>query len=386
MKVAIVGGALANKPWNGGEAWVRLSWLRGLASLGFDTYLLEHIDPSVCTSDEGARAPFAASTNRRFFDAVCRDFGLTGRAALVPGGAEPVGLSRAEIRDLVADATLLVNVSGHLPIEDGLARIPSRAYVDLDPGFTQFWAAADVPGSRLAGHTHYFTVGERIGCAGCPIPTLGLPWRPVRQAVTLDDWPVPPDARDPRFTTVGSWRGAFGPVTHDGTTYGVKAHEFRRVAELPLSVDATFEAALAIDPADDADRRRLLEGGWHLVDPPDVAADPSAFRAYVSGSWAEFSVAQGVYVATKSGWFSDRSVRYLAAGRPVLLQDTGFAPDLVSDGGIVAFDDPEGAARGAAEILDAYEEHSRAARRLAETRFAAGVTIGGMLDDMGVAA
>jgi hypothetical protein len=386
MKVAIVGGALANKPWNGGEAWVRLSWLRGIASLGFDTYLLERIDPAVCTDGDGAPASFEASRNRRFFETVCRDCGLAGRAALLPDRGEPVGLSRAEIGDLIADATLLVNVSGHLPVEDDVARIPTRAYVDLDPGFTQFWAAAGVPGSRLAGHTHYFSVGERIGGADCPIPTLGLRWRPVRQPVCLDDWPVSRDAPAPRFTTVGSWRGAFGPVTYDGTTYGVKAHEFRRVAELPLSVDATFEAALAIDPADDSDRKRLLAGGWHLVDPAEVANHPSAFREYVSGSLAEFSVAQGVYVATRSGWFSDRSVRYLAAGKPVLLQDTGFAPDLVADGGIIAFDDAEGAARGAVELVGSYEEHARAARRLAETRFAAPVTVGAMLDEMGVAA
>jgi hypothetical protein len=150
---------------------------------------------------------------------------------------------------------------------------------------------------------------------------------------------------------------------------GLKVHEFRRFIDLPERSDQRFEIALDIHPADGADREALERAGWRIVNPRAVAGDPDAFRAYVQGSGAEFSAAQGVYVHTQSGWFSDRTTRYLASGRPALVQDTGFSRTLPVGDGLVAFRTLEEAVAGAADIAERYAEHCEAARHIAEEHF-----------------
>ena len=368
MATVLVGGAVANKLHNGGEAWVRLSWIRGLQKLGLDVWFVEQIDSATCVDASGEPAPFAESENRRYFDAVMDEFGLTGRASLLYEDArEASGPALGELADLAAEADLLVNISGHLQAPALLGVLRRKAYVDLDPGFTQFWHADGWTG--LQGHDSYFTVGENIGQPGCEIPTEGIDWRPVPPPVVLEDWPLSPDGEPGRFTTVGAWRGSFGVIERDGHTYGLKVHEFRKVIELPAKAPFDFEIALDIYPGDDRDRESLEAHGWHLVRPADVVRGPLEFRRYVQGSGAEFSVAQGIYVDTKSGWFSDRSVRYLASGRPALLQDTGFSSNYPVGEGLVPFRTVEEAAAGARSIAADYQAHRAAARALAEERF-----------------
>ena len=166
---------------------------------------------------------------------------------------------------------------------------------------------------------------------------------------------------------MGSWRGPYGPVEWRGTTYGLKVHEFRKIVELPRRADARFELALAIDDADGRDRRLLTENRWHILDPNGVAGTPDAFRTFVQESGAEFSVAQGVYVGTRSGWFSDRTARYLASGRPALVQDTGLEPSVPVGEGLVVFRTLEEAVAGVGEISRNYGVHASAARSFAET-------------------
>lgn len=375
MTTLFVGGAVANKYLNGGEAWVRLSWIRGLQRLGYRVHFIEQIDAAACVDESGAPAPFERSAPRAYFDRVMDQFGLTGSATLVLGdGQATSGLAYEEVLDLAAEAELLVNISGNIHSPQILSSAKRRAYVDLDPGFTQFWHAAGNPGARLEGHDTYFTVGENIGADSCPIPTSGIDWRPVPPPVVLDDWPVdasPGASTTSRpFTTVGAWRGAFGPVEHDGRTYGLKVHEFRKVIELPGRVaDAEFEIALEIHPGDAKDRDALLANGWRLTDPRAEVPGPVEFRRYVQRSGAEFSVAQGVYVDTDSGWFSDRTVRYLASGKPALVQDTGFSRNYPAGEGLVAFRTLDEAAAGATRIAADYEAHASAARALAVERF-----------------
>ena len=261
----------------------------------------------------------------------------------------------------------------------------------------------------MGGHEYYFTIGENIGSPDCPIPTGGLHWRPIRQPLVLDQWPVVDSqtvARSRRersvrashaenatlgesrlrFTTIASWRGGFGPVQADGVTYGLKVHEFRKLIGLPLRVPAaTFEIALDIHPADHKDRAALEQHGWQLIDPREVADDATAFRRYVQQSDAEFSVAQGIYVDTNSGWFSDRSVRYLASGKPVLVQDTGFGHHLPIGKGLVRFRTLDEAVAGAEAIAGDYESHCAAARRIAERYFDSDNVLGRMLEEVGVA-
>jgi hypothetical protein len=203
-----------------------------------------------------------------------------------------------------------------------------------------------------------------------PNPTGDLEWRHTRPPVVLDEWPVSAQEALDRFTTVASWRGAYGPVQYNGKTYGLKVHEFRRIIDLPQRTGHKFEIALQIHPADKKDLDALLAYGWQISDPQKAADSPDAFRQFVQRSGAEFSVAQGVYVDTRSGWVSDRTVRYLASGKPALVQDTGIRRNYPVGEGLLVFGDINEAIEGANRIARDYKTHCRAARRIAEEYFA----------------
>ena len=175
--------------------------------------------------------------------------GLAGSAALIYENGEQIhGLPYAELLDIAEAADLLVNITGHLTLEPLMSRLRRKAYLDLDPGFTQFWHASKNAGPRLGGYDLYFTVNENIGTRFCPIPTGGIRWRPTRQPVVLDHWPVSGGSDRSRFTTVATWRGPYGPVEHGGKTFGSKVHEFRKFIEMPERVSQKFEIALDIHP------------------------------------------------------------------------------------------------------------------------------------------
>lgn len=383
MPIVIVSGALANKPLNGGEAWVRLAWVRGLKRLGVRAYFVEHVRREICVDGQGAVVPFEESINLAYFKQITAQFGLADGAALLYDGGEQVyGMTRAELEKLADGADLLVNISGHLDLDFLLQRIRCRVYIDIDPGFTQCWHVSGE--ARLAEHDSYYTIGENIGSSDCRIPTGDISWRAIRQPVVLADWPPVPLQAFSRFTTVANWRGPFGPIVFDGQTFGLKVHEFRKFIDLPGRTGAPFEIALNIHPADHQDREALEQGGWHLIDPHEVASDPSAFRRYLQGSGAEFSVAQGMYVDTHSGWFSDRSIRYLASGKPVLVQDTGFSRNYPTGQGLLAFRTLDEAVEGSREIMENYAAHCRMARTIAEDCFDSDNVLRRLLDDVGL--
>jgi hypothetical protein len=202
--------------------------------------------------------------------------------------------------------------------------------------------------------------------------------------VVLEDWPVLDAGPFDRFTTVASWRGAYGPVEHKGRTYGVKAHEFRRFIGLPGRSGHACEIALQIHPGDHKDLDALLAHGWQVVNPRKVAGSPDDFRRYVQASGAEFSVAQGIYVDTNSGWFSDRTVRYLASGGPALVQDTGISRHYPVGEGLLTFRTMEEAIEGADRIVKDHAAHCRAARRVAEECFDSDRVIGRLVAEVGL--
>jgi hypothetical protein len=383
MTLVLVAGALANKPRHGAEAWVRIQWAVGLRRLGFDVHLAEQLAAVNCVDEAGNICDFEKSTGARFFRDVAKQFNLD--ATLVCDDGRTIGRSYAELLELAESSMLLVNISGHLCDTELLRRMPCKAYVDLDPGYTQFWHAQGNDGARLAGNDLFFTVGENIGHPQCPIPTCGLKWRPTRQPVVLDFWVVDPIEYAGRFTTVASWRGPYGPIAIDGKLLGGKVHEFRRFREVARLCGAPLEIALNIDPADDADRRSLLHAGWRLTDSGSAAGTPQAFRNYVAGSNGEFSVAQGMYVGTECGWFSDRSAYYLAAGRPVVVQDTGFSLVIHAGEGLVAFRTLEEAVAGIDRVAQDYANQCRVARELAQEFFDARKVLGRFIDQTGVA-
>jgi glycosyltransferase involved in cell wall biosynthesis len=179
---------------------------------------------------------------------------------------------------------------------------------------------------------------------------------------------------------VARWRGAYAPVDYGGRRYGLRVHEFRRFAELPRRSGASFELALDIDPAEVDDLALLRANAWVLVPPASVADTPRAYRRYLQHSQAELMVAKGMYVESRSGWLSERSLCYLACGRPVLAQDTGLG-DLYPVGqGLVTFTDIDDASAGVEAIEQNLQQHSDAARALAETHFDSDLVLGRLLD------
>jgi hypothetical protein len=254
-------------------------------------------------------------------------------------------------------------------------------YVDVDPGYTQLWHAQG-QANGLRGHDAFVTVGLAIGSDTCSLPSGGLHWLGMPPPVVLGEWPVAPVPARPRFTTVASWRGGYGRVEHAGRLHGLKAHEFRKVIELARRSRHVFELALDIDPEDGQDLAALVAAGWSLVDPAKVAADPESYRRYIQQSGAEFSVAQGIYVETGSGWFSDRTAHYLASGRPALVQHTGINGHLPVGKGLLTFATLDEAIQGADEIMDDYATHSEAARTFAEKYLDADVVLGRLLEQL----
>jgi len=387
MPIAIVGGALANKPFNGGEAWVRLSWILGLRRLGFDTYFAEELASSNCLDPSGAEAEFSASANRGYFEEVVRDFGLDGRAGLLcDGGRETAGLSLVELQEVASDADLLINLSGHLTIDAILDGPRMSVYVDLDPCFTQAWHADQALSFELPRHDRFATVGLNIGTPLSPVPDCGIDWIPTLPPVVLEHWPQQaPRAGAPHFTTVATWRSPYGPLLIDGRTMGLKHHELRRLIELPERVrGATFEIALTIGEEDSADLDALRDHGWKVTDPGKVADTPGRFRDFVRSSAAEFSVAQGVYAETASGWFSDRTATYLACGRPALVQNTGLGNELGLGEGLLTFSSLEEAMSGAERVAAEYGLHSAAARLFATRHLDSDIVLGQLLSLIGL--
>jgi hypothetical protein len=387
MATAIVSGALANKPWNGGEAWVRLSWALGLQRLGFDVHFVEEIAEESCVDETSGPAGFADSANRAFFESVVREFDLEEHATLLcDGGRETVGTRLDALAEIAAEADVLFDISGHLRSPTLLNGPRTRVYVDLDPGFTQAWHADGALGFQLDKHDRYVSVGLNVGRPECPIPAGGIEWIPTLPPVLLEEWqPRPAQAAPLRFTTVASWRSPYGAPRIGGREASLKHHQFRRFLAIPERLpEARFELALDIHPGDDRDREALGEHGWAITDPRGLAGSPQAFRDYVAGSAAEFSVAQGVYAETGSGWFSDRTAAYLASGRPAIVQETGLGDSLRLGEGLLTFSTLEEAAAAAERVAADPAAHGEAARRLAVERLDSDLVLGRLLSLLGV--
>lgn len=374
---------MAQRPGNGGHTWVFLQYLLGFRKLGWEVLFLDRLEPEMSVDAAGRPAPLERSVNVAYVEQVLRAFDLGERWAVFHGEGAMAGMSRARVLEEAARAALVINVNGFFDDEEVLAAPGLRVYLDIDPGFAHMWRALGLH-DAFQGHDAYVTVGENVGGPGCTIPTGGIDWVTTPQPVVLEHWP-PQDGPGEAFTSVGSWRGPFGPVEFDGRTYGLRVHEFRKFAELPRRVTAPLEIALDIDEADAADVELLRRGGWRLRDPREIAADPWRYRAYLQGSSAEFMVAKNMYVQSRSGWFSDRSICYLASGRPVLAQDTGFSDYYPVGRGLVAFSTIEEAEDGVERIAADHRAHSRAARALAQERFESSHVLGGLLKKLGIA-
>jgi len=353
VTTVVVAGALAAKAGNGGNAWTRLSWVGAFRRLGFDVWFVEELPLGSDHTDAIAWATAIASRH-----------GIADRSVFAGPGAD-------HVRELVADASLVLNISGHLSVGRlaGAGRRPRLVFLDDDPGFTQIWAAEGSPGSRLAGHDLHLTFGANIGTPACPLPTNGLQWHAIRPPILLDDWPALPTPAPDRLTTVTSWRSPFGSVAWNGRQYSLKHHEFRKLLPLPSLAPAVYDIAMPIDPAEAADHEAFSTHGWIVSDAAAVASSTDRYRDWILGSGLEVSAAQGVYSETSSGWISDRTAAYLASGRPAVVQHTGLDATVPTGEGLLTFDSVEDAAEGIRSVLADYERHAKAARAVAEEMF-----------------
>lgn len=349
---ALVSGMVAGDPGQGGATWAVLQYVLGLERLGHDVRLVEPV-------------PEARPDAEAYFRDVVSAFGLEGRAALLVEGTSDTSGARYEA---LRGADLLLNVSGMLRDERLLGEIPVRVYLDLDPAFNQLWHAVQGIDMRFEGHTHFATVGLALGTPACSVPSCGRTWIPTLPPVVLDWWPVAETLEHDALTTVANWRG-YGSIEHEGVLYGQKAHSLRRLVDLPRRSPERFELALAIHEDEKPDLAALAEHGWRLVDPVEAAGTPERYRRFVQGSKAELGIAKSGYVASRCGWFSDRSACYLASGRPVIAQETGFSAHLPTGEGLFAFETAEDVLAAIDALRSGYEGHRRAARALAEEHF-----------------
>ena len=358
-------GMLAADPHHGGASWAVLQYLLGFRQLGHQVYFVEPIEKSKLRP---AGTPLIRTAAGLRFQRLVAAFEYGERSALLlEGTTETVGLTYDTLREIAARADLLVNISGMLTDDALLQPIRRRLYLDLDPGFNQVWHASQSIDRHFDGHTHFATVGLRVGGADCRVPTCGRTWITTCPPVVLQHWPVARGWTRNAFTTVGNWR-SYGSMQYEDLFLGQKAHSLRPLIDLPKRTQIRFELALAIHPTE-PDLADLRQNNWTLIDPRRAAGTPGSYRSFISNSRAEFGIAKSGYVATRSGWFSDRSACYLAAGRPVLAQDTGFAPMLPTGEGLIRFQTEADALAGLDAIQTQYTRHRDAARAIAEQYF-----------------
>jgi hypothetical protein len=342
---------VAGDPAQGGASWAILQYVLGLRRLGHEVWLIEPVDV--------ISAPRAAA-----FGALSDEFFVRG-GLLERGSTRATGLTRSEADDVCRHADVVLDVSGMLrdvaPIDD----VPVRVYLDLDPAFNQLWHATEGIDVRFDGHTHFATVGQTLGDPTCDVPTCGRSWIKTLPPVVLEHWPYAHPTRRRSFTTVGNWR-SYGSIEHRGRRFGQRAHSVRQLAGIADSSTHRFEVAFAIHDDERDDVAMLHRHGWRLLDPRRAAGTPRRYRSFIQDSYAEIGIAKSGYVESQCGWFSDRSACYLASGRPVIAQDTGFAAALPVGDGLLAFSDTAEAVAAADDVCARYEHHRAAARQLAE--------------------
>jgi hypothetical protein len=344
MKI-VVGGMVSDIPGQGGATWAVLQYALGLRRLGHEVVLLEQVS--------------SLERSAGYFQSLARAFAVDA-ILLERNSGHRIEFTRRQ----PDGADLLLNLSGVItqPVAADLT-----VYVDLDPGFTQAWHAQGID-LGFDRHDRFVTVGRSIGHPACPIPHCGRSWLTIPQPIVLDHWPYADHVRHRAATSIGHWR-SYGSIVHDGIHYGQRAHATRELIRLPELSQVPVLLALGIDPGERDDLAALRRHGWQLTDPAQVSSTPSAYRSFVQGSLLELGIAKHGYVASRSGWFSDRSVCYLASGRPVVAQDTGFSSWLPTGAGVLSFRNADEAAAALDEVAADYERHRRAARGLAEDVF-----------------
>ena len=358
---------VANFPDGGGHFWVYMQYAQGLRRLGCDVYWLEQFRPPA-SGDSAQEAALLAP----FFERMKR-FGLDGKTLLYAKAGSDfrfVGCEWPDVERVLKRADLLLNF--HYAIDPRLLACARRtALVDIDPGLLQFWISTGQ--LSVAPHDCYLTTGETVGTPSARFSDCGLQWHRIRPPVCLDLWPFTYDPHAEAFTTVSSWSTTdYLKVTENGKTVlreNTKRVAFLQFESLPRHTSQPLELALYTDDRDAADLGRLTQNGWRVRHSTQVAGSPEAYRSYVQRSRGEVSCAKASCMEFQNAWVSDRTVCYLASGKPVVVQDTGPSSYLVNGEGMFRFSSVDEAARALDAINRDYERHCLAARAIAETYF-----------------
>jgi hypothetical protein len=382
----IVSGLVGLYPL-GGVAWDYLQYVLGFHAMGHDVYYHEDTwrwpyQPLKATyADEGTySARFIASFFERWEPALSR------RWHYVHLARDHYGMSEQEFSAAARKADVFINVSGGNAVPEMLPPAAARIFLDTDPGYNQLmlrdgwaWTAEDGPWS-IASHNAFFTYAEGITQPGCRVPDDGRTWRTTRMPVVTELWrdlPAPP--RGAPWTTITTWNAFARKVILDGIEYRSKDAEFERLIDLPRTVSVPLRVALG---GVDAPANLLEKHGWQVVDAPDATSTPTRYRDFIAGSRGELSPVKEVYTALRTGWFSTRSACYLAASRPVVVQQTGLPPALSTGSGLMTFSSPEEAQLALQEMEADYERHASAALQIARDYFEASSVLTLLLDDI----
>jgi hypothetical protein len=364
-------------PHFGGSLWVRLQYLLGFERLGIESYWVDRLAPP-----DPRKNPHSVEYLTDTFDRIASDFGLGDRYCIVyNGGERHFGMSAEELASLTREAALLINIGGNLAPDSDLLNVPRRAFLDVDPGFTQMWGLeVDLNFDR---HNFFFTTGQNVGRPEFEIPTRGIEWQPTLPPVVLDRWPACIDESCERISTVADWRGS-QDVIYEGEWFSGKREEFLGFLRVPLEADVEIELALLVGQEDYEDLGILLRHGYRVHDPYSHAGDPYSYREFIQRSRAEFSVGKRGYVRTRCGWLSDRTACYLASGKPAVVQSTGFEWRLPTGEGLITFDTVQEAVDSLGKMESDYLENARAARAIAEEHFNSDVVLGSLLERVGL--
>ena len=369
---------VVNFPEGGGHFWVYMQYAQGLRQLGCEVYWLENFRSSG-DAEQDATVLAAFSTRMKSYGLGDKFILHISRGkANGPGlPSEYVGMCPAEAEAIFERADLLLNF--HYGISPALlARFQRTALVDIDPGSLQFWISR----GQLAVPPHdcYFTTGETVGTPAARFPDCGLKWIHVRPAVCLERWPYVFDPQAEAFTTVSSWDGGDWIVDGEEVYENTKRMSFLQFADLPRLAKQPLELALFLRTDQDAADRRFMEGlGWRIRPSRDLTKTPERYQSYIQASRGEFSCAKPSCLKFQNAWVSDRTLCYLASGKPVVVQNTGASAFLPNGDGMFRFSTLAEAAEGLAAVNADYERHCQAARQIAEAYFDAKQVLGRIL-------
>lgn len=377
----IIGVGIANYPVAAaGNTWAFLQWALGFRAAGWDVWLVEEIEKAKCIDNNYKPAALDQSANLAHWRQTLGEFGFLEQSTLL---IDHEATNRNALLAFAREADLFFNISGHFKDREILDAVKHRIYVDLDPAFTQIWSEAYKSNMNFTGHDSFVSVGMRFGAADCLAPTLGFRWIPTLPPVDLNYW-TNPDPLTPgqRWTTVTHWHG-YPAIEYNGQWYGNKSEEFTRLLTLPSHTKEPLEIATDLT-ADLEEHQQFTAAGWALTVAKPLNTPWQKYRDYLATSRGEFCVAKNGYVRSKCGWFSDRSVCYLALGRPVILQETGWSEFLPAGEGLLAFSDLDSAAAALNTVGPDHARHARAARKIAEDYCSAPLVVNRLLEKLGV--